>query len=286
MKAGPGKMARAGAGALAMVVLLAACDPARETYRRHSDSLRTSGMLRTERAPADALFSNSVLAENFERIAFNREYRRIDDQLVAKTTPARLSRWEQPIRYRLRGDAATGADRTEYASFIRKLTGLTGVQFAEAEEDETPNLTILILGPEGRRQFKAELEAEGLAENMPLVIRWADDVDHTCVGQVAFDDLDTGLITGAMIVIKGELEGVLRSSCIHEELTQTLGLMNDDPNVRPSIFNDDQEFALLTEHDEILLRILYDRRMKPGMEADEARPLLPEIIEEIRPGGA
>ena len=86
--------------------------------------------------------------------------------------------------------------------------------------------------------------------------------------------------------MKDEQEGVLRSSCIHEELKQTLGLMNDDPDVRPSIFNDDQEFALLTEHDEILLRILYDRRLRPGMQADEARPLLPEIISEIRPGGA
>ncbi len=284
MKAGPENMARAGAGMLAVIMLASACDPARETYRRHNDTLRASGMLRTERAPADASFSNSVLAENFERIAFNREYRRIDDQLVAKTTPARLSRWEQPIRYRLGGDAATWADRSEYAGFIEKLTGLTGVQFAEAGEDDEPNLTILILGPEGRRQFKAELEAEGLARNMPLVIRWADDVDHTCVGQVAFDDLDTGLITGAMIVIKGELEGVLRSSCIHEELTQTLGLMNDDPDVRPSIFNDDQEFALLTEHDEYLFRILHDPRLRNGMNKDEAMPIVRRIIAELRPG--
>lgn len=271
---------------LAACSLLAACDSPRETYRLHSEILTTSGKLRTDRAPEDASYSNSVLAENFERIAFNREYRRENDQLIAQTTPARLSRWEQPIKYSLSGEATTDADRAEYHSFIARLAELTGVEFVEEADDGAPNLTILFLDAEERLAFKADLEEKGRARKMPLIIQWVDDVYHTCVGQVAFDDLDSGQIVGAMIVIKGELEGVQRSSCIHEELAQTLGLMNDDPAVRPSIFNDDQEFALLTEHDEILLRILYDRRLRPGMQADEARPLLPEIIEEIRPGGA
>lgn len=272
------------AATLAAAFLLTACDRTRETYRHYANTLATDGKLRTERAPLDATFSNSRLAENFERIALNREYRRENDVLIEETTPTRLSRWEQPIRYRVIGEAATGADRGEYRSFATKLAGLTGLDITE--EDENPNLTILILGPEERRVFISQLQENGLAERMPLVIEWADDISYPCVGQVGYEDSDTGLITGAMIVIKGELEGVLRSSCIHEELTQTLGLMNDDPDVRPSIFNDDQEFALLTEHDEILLRILYDRRLRAGMEAEEARPLLPEIIEEIRPNGA
>lgn len=272
------------AAVLAAAFLLGACDRTRETYRHYSDMLMTGGKLRTERTPLDASFSNSNLAENFERIALNREYRRENNELIEETTPTRLSRWEQPIRYRVVGEAVTGADRGEYRSFAQKLADLTGLEIVQ--EDEDPNLTILILGLEERHVFVRQLQENGLAERMPLVIEWADDISYPCVGQVGYEDSETGLITGAMIVIKGELEGVLRSSCIHEELTQTLGLMNDDPNVRPSIFNDDQEFALLTEHDEILLRILYDRRLRPGMQADEARPLLAEIIAEIRPGGA
>ena len=268
----------------AAALLLTACDRTRDTYRHYADTLSNDGKLRTERAPQDASFTNSRLAENFERIALNREYRREDDQLIEETTPTRLSRWEKPIRYRVIGEAATGADIGEYASFAQKLAGLTGLEI-EATEDE-PNLTILILGPEERRTFVRQLQESGLAERMPLVVEWADDISYPCVGQVGYEDSDTGQIVGAMIVIKGELEGVLRSSCIHEELTQTLGLMNDDPDVRPSIFNDDQEFALLTEHDELLLRILYDRRLRAGMQADEARPLLPQIIADIRPGGA
>ncbi len=62
-----------------------------------------------------------------------------------------------------------------------------------------------------------------------------------------------------------------------------MGLLNDDENVRPSIFNDDQEFALLTRHDELLLRILYDRRLAPGMSPETAMPIVDQIVAELMP---
>jgi hypothetical protein len=43
-----------------------------------------------------------------------------------------------------------------------------------------------------------------------------------------------------------------------------MGLANDSRQARPSIFNDDQEFALLTGHDELLLTILYDPACAPA----------------------
>ena len=50
--------------------------------------------------------------------------------------------------------------------------------------------------------------------------------------------------------------------------------MNDSDAARPSIFNDDDEFAYLTSHDEQLLQMLYDPRLSIGMTADEARPIV------------
>ena len=43
----------------------------------------------------------------------------------------------------------------------------------------------------------------------------------------------------------------------HQEMSQGLGVSNNSPNARPSIFNNYDEFALLTESDELLLSILY-----------------------------
>ena len=71
---------------------------------------------------------------------------------------------------------------------------------------------------------------------------------------------------------------------MHEELAQGLGLANDSPAARPSIFNDDDEFALLTRHDEILLELLYDPALKPGMTPDEARPILRRLLDSAAAG--
>ena len=63
-----------------------------------------------------------------------------------------------------------------------------------------------------------------------------------------------------------------------------MGLANDSPQARPSIFNDDEEFGLLTSHDELLLRMLYDPRFEAGMSAAEAAPIAREIATELLGG--
>ena len=66
-----------------------------------------------------------------------------------------------------------------------------------------------------------------------------------------------------------------------------MGLPNDNDDVRPSIFNDDQEFGLLTDHDAYLLRALYDDRLKPGMPVETAMPKVRQIMKELfQPGVA
>lgn len=267
--------------ALAALALCACVSDDGARYRDYADFISSEGGLREDAAPVDAPFTNADLATNFRRIALNREYRREGGRLVQEETPTGISRWGQPIRFQLVGSGVTQEDRAEYAALTARLSRLTGLDVAETAGE--PNLSILILGPDERRSFVRALEAEGAAERMPLVIQWAGDIAYPCIGQVGYVDADSGQITGAMIMIKAELTGLLRRSCIHEELAQTLGLMNDDDNVRPSIFNDDQEFALLTEHDEYLLQILYDPRLKPGMSAETASLLVDEIIKDIRP---
>lgn len=87
--------------------------------------------------------------------------------------------------------------------------------------------------------------------------------------------------TRAVALVRAEHPDLVRLSCIHEEIAQGLGLPNDSLSARPSIFNDDDEFALLTSHDEKLLTLLYDPRLKPGMSAEDARPIVRIIAREL-----
>ena len=85
----------------------------------------------------------------------------------------------------------------------------------------------------------------------------------------------------AVALIRAEHPPLLRSACIHEELAQGMGLANDSPQARPSIFNDDEEFGLLTRHDELLLEMLYDPRLRTGMTLEEAEPVVRTIAREL-----
>ncbi len=102
----------------------------------------------------------------------------------------------------------------------------------------------------------------------------------------ATDPEQDGTYDQAIAIIRAEHPDLLRASCIHEEVTQGLGLSNDFPLARPSIFNDDEEFGFLTGHDEILLKMLYDRRLRPGMTEGEARPIVERIAAELMGGEA
>ena len=88
------------------------------------------------------------------------------------------------------------------------------------------------------------------------------------------------MITALEAVIRAELPPLLRLSCIHEEMAQGLGLANDS-TARPSIFNDDDEFARLTGMDEKMLLMLYDIRLKPGMDEETAMPIVNELARSL-----
>ena len=102
-----------------------------------------------------------------------------------------------------------------------------------------------------------------------------------CFVVAVSDHSNPNTYTHAVALIRAEHPDLVRLSCIHEEIAQGLGLPNDSPEARPSIFNDDDEFALLTTHDEMLLKMLYDPRLKPGMTVSEARPLARIIAREL-----
>jgi hypothetical protein len=74
-------------------------------------------------------------------------------------------------------------------------------------------------------------------------------------------------------------------SCIVEEITQVLGLPRDSDAVFPSIFNDRSTNDYLTGLDVVLLKILYNPKIKTGMMKSTLKPLLKNIIAAMRVSG-
>lgn len=240
-------------------------------------------LFRRDRDPADAPFSNEDLARDFERAVFFSEFHTNDGRVVRGEREGVLARWETPIRYRLGGDAVAAHEPPRFREIAARLSAATGLEISEADAWDQPDLLITIASRAARLRGAEALEAARGPETEGLIYRLREtDPETICTASAAFDLESQEIIQGA-IIIRGEVSDAVREICAEEEFAQILGPANDDPCARPSIFNDDAEFSLLTAHDELILRVLYDPRLRPGMTREEAMPIARRIIAELRP---
>ncbi len=256
-------------------------------YGQVQFGLKSQGLLRTDRGARDTPYSARDLVENFERIALYEEYATVDGRIVARQTPSRLHRWEQPVRLQLTfgegiPDRVRVRDRAAVAGYAARLGRVADHPISVVEEGG--NFHVLIVDEEARTELGPRLKEliPGISDLAVETVLTLPRSSYCLV--FALDPSDTGRYETAVAVIRAEHPDLLRLSCIHEEIAQGLGLSNDSPKARPSIFNDDEEFALLTGHDEMLLKMLYDPRLEPGMTPAEARPTVVEIANELLPG--
>lgn len=76
----------------------------------------------------------------------------------------------------------------------------------------------------------------------------------------------------------------MRKMCIFEEIFQSFGLPADHWTYRPSLMCEaDRHIIEPTEIDRLLLKALYDPRLKAGMSEEEAMPIAAEILRELWP---
>jgi hypothetical protein len=256
-------------------------------YRRLQNDLLVQGLLRGDGGGPDAPFTDEMLARNFIRIALFDEYRAEGDILRAEATISRLRRWEEPIRMSVEFGATIPSDqrtrdRNSVGSYASRLSRLTDIPITQTRTDA--NFHVLILNEGDRLGFENRLRqiVPGIGESS--VRAFMNPGRETLCLVIAFSEAGAPTYSRAVALIRGEHPDLLRLACIHEELAQGMGLANDSPQARPSIFNDDEEFGLLTNHDELLLQMLYDDRLRPGMTAAEAAPIAREIARELMGG--
>ncbi|MBC9246931.1 DUF2927 domain-containing protein [Paracoccus sp. 11-3] len=256
----------------------------RDFYARAEAALLSDGRLRPERIPQDAPIDAEGLTQDFIEIALHDEYYRDGDKMVAGGAAAPVRRWQDPVRFQLEYGASTDvatrrAVRVEVSEYAGQLSRVT--RHPMNVVDVNGNFVVLMLNDDERRSIGPRLQqlVPGIPADDIALIRDLDRNNYCTV--FAYSRGNSSVYAKAVALVRAELPPMLRKSCFHEELAQGLGLSNDSPTVRPSIFNDDEEFALLTRHDELLLQILYDRRLRPGMTEAEARPIVLQIAREL-----
>lgn len=153
---------------------------------------------------------------------------------------------------------------------IGKLTGLP------SDRASRPEQATLRLGFFPRGDFAA-LPAAPEAD--------AADYDRftgtsACLGLARTSPREPGVLEAGLIMIGSDISPELQNHCILEELVQVMGMPNDACHYQPSLFCEDDHVDRLTEADSILVRTLYDPRLKTGMSRESALSVAEEIIRE------
>lgn len=250
-------------------------------YQRRQSALLARGMLRQDGGGDDTPFTDTMLVNNFRAIALGEEYERNGGLQASRSADGRIKKWTKPVRVAvdfapLVSPLQIQDDRAMVARFTRRLARVTGHPIALSKRD--PNFHVI---------FATHDDLDYAAQRLLQIV---PDINHDVLNLVRTLPRDLHCIAMAfattqggydydqvVTLIRAEHPDLTRRSCVHEEMAQGLGAVNDSPQARPSIFNDNDEFALLTRHDEVLLKMLYDPRLKPGMTEAQSLPILRDI---------
>lgn len=297
-----------------LALLLAACDPAsvpapppalppvtrpppetpasaamRAHFAAVQGTLLSRGLLRTDSGATDAPFSEWQLTENFIRIALFDEFQPGAGGYVQQERESRLRRWVAPVRVAVRFGASVAepqrqARSSQIAAYLARLTAITGHPIRL--DPVTPNFFVYVVSEDERLALGPEIAAAMPGFSGAEIAAFTAMPQSTYCQVSVLSESATGIYLRALAVIRAEHPDLMFSACLNEEIAQGLGLPNDSPRARPSVFNDDQEFALLTPMDALMLRILYNPALRPGMTAAEARPVVAMLARTLTGGGA
>ncbi|MCE8511098.1 DUF2927 domain-containing protein [Ruegeria pomeroyi] len=73
--------------------------------------------------------------------------------------------------------------------------------------------------------------------------------------------------------------------CLHEELAQAIGPLNDLYRLPDSVFNDDNIHTILTGFDMLVLRATYAPELRSGMSQAQVAAVLPDLLGRLNPRG-
>jgi len=227
-------------------------------------------LLPPKRSGQQAL-NNQQIAQHFLTIAYGREH--------AKEPAQHLAKWAGPIRYALvRWTGGADAQRAETAVHrqMALLGELTGLKITRSPVFEA-NFVIALTN---ERLFEWQVRRSLASANRILGSRIAN---ANCAGFFS-QDADTKAIIQARVIIPVDraVRRRLLDRCVVEETTQVLGLPNDADGGVQSVFNDADRSVTLSPLDRLFVRMLYDPRLKPGMNRAQTTRAVRQILPALR----
>lgn len=218
--------------------------------------------------PSERLPDNSHLGADFMELSFFLE--------SGRALP-RFTRFEGPVSITLAGNAPPVA-QTELGHLVHRLQSEAGLNVST----EPGNANTISVQFVPKRQMRQEVPNVACFV-VPNVESWTDY--RNSHGDEASDWAKLTRRQSATVFIPADSTPQEIRDCLHEEVSQALGPVNDLYRLPDTVWNDDNFHTVLTKFDMTILRAYYDPALHTGMSSDEVRAALPAILSKIHPSG-
>ena len=214
--------------------------------------------------------SNRSIAREFLNLAFQLESGR---QLPV------LSRFEGPITLRVTGRGFSAVSQRDLDQLLGRLKREAHVPITQVGASATANITVELV-PRKTLRRTVPYAACFVA---PRISSWREFTRGRNGASQDWTTLTTR--TTMAVFLPDDVSPQEIRDCLHEEIAQTLGPVNDLYHLTDSVFNDDNFHTVLTGFDMVILRAFYDPALHSGMTRDQVAALLPGILARINPAG-
>ncbi|RWR52478.1 DUF2927 domain-containing protein [Sinirhodobacter ferrireducens] len=256
--------------AFALAVVLAACaGPAPQTPPSRAGAVSAELPLDTPvPTPRPGELSNAALARDFRELSFALE--------TGRALPV-FTRFEGPVSISFAGAVPANAP-AELDRLTARLRSEAGIAIGTGLGGA--NRITLEFVP--KRVLQAEVPGAACFV-VPNVAGWDD---YRARRRDRATDWATQTVRrDATVFIPAEASPQELRDCLHEEVSQALGPLNDLYRLPDSIWNDDNFQAVLTRHDMLILRATYAPELSSGMTEAEVVARLPAVLARINPAG-
>ncbi len=180
----------------------------------------------------------------------------LDGEIIYSGDPSFVQKWVSPIKYSLNGEM-TEEDRmflNKFCDYLNTIEGFPGISYSANDF----NLQIFFCNQDDMM----DLMGEDLARNDGAVTFWYDN----------------NMIHDGIICYRTDIEQLVRNSVIIEEIYNVLGPIQDTLLRHDSIiYSGYSTPQWLTEIDELILKILYNPKIKCGMNSEECGRVIREL---------
>ncbi|APE43608.1 ATP-dependent transcriptional regulator [Sulfitobacter alexandrii] len=260
---------------LPLVLLLNACVPAsnpdvatRAAIGTSHSSLPPMKNFATS-LPEAPVRSNNDLALDFIELSFQME--------SGRTLPV-LTRFETPITLRVTGTPPATL-MPDLRRLMARLRNEARIDISETRSD-TAHITIQAVTREDIRRVLPQA-ACFVAPNVSSIEEY-----RTARRQPKTNWTLLKTREKIAVFLPNDASPQEVRDCLHEELAQALGPLNDLYRLPDSVFNDDNVHTVLTGFDMLILRAYYDPALRSGMTRGQVAAALPAILSRINPQGA